>query len=255
MPCRILLFILSNFRERGIYNYTISPRIEGAPYLDTVKNVLYIPMIYHGHAMFEIERILSLIIGVNPVRTSRSYSPSPSILRKNKPSKLSKAITIKRRSDYDCDFCNRIKNEEALLWDDGELVAFIDKRPASFIHILIVPKQHLSDISVLDKPDIPMLQRMGWLGAYLLGTLNITVPSIYKQYPPDPTQTNISPLPTSTKDYQLGFHKPQFTSQKHLHLHAMSLPVLVNEKKYQSLPEATHWVDWIDILDDLEEDY
>lgn len=259
MPSKALLFILSNFRERGILNYTIcfSSESEGVS-LNNEKNIVYIPPVYHGHDMFEVERILSLILGVKTKRSHIGYSSPPRRLKRNKPSNLSKELKInsvstRRSEEYDCEFCIKIKNQEGILWEDSELVAFFDKHPASSIHILIVPKRHINDISCLGKSDVHLVEKMGWLGAYILNRLIIPVSPIYKEYPPNSTRTDIVPLQSVTKDYQLGFHTPPFTSKKHLHLHVMTLPVLVNERKYMTLRDESHWVDLNDLIDDLEE--
>ena len=43
-----------------------------------------------------------------------------------------------------CPICERIKNEKDLvIYEDDTLIAFLEKSPASYGHIIITPKQHL----------------------------------------------------------------------------------------------------------------
>ncbi|MCS6788576.1 MAG: HIT family protein [Aigarchaeota archaeon] len=48
----------------------------------------------------------------------------------------------------ECVFCRIASGEEwgAIVWDDGEYVAFMDKYPVSVGHTLVAPKFHRSDV-------------------------------------------------------------------------------------------------------------
>jgi histidine triad (HIT) family protein len=53
----------------------------------------------------------------------------------------------------DCLFCNLIANPKPgfLLHDDGDVVAFRDIHPQAPTHILVVPRKHFADLTVMEK--------------------------------------------------------------------------------------------------------
>lgn len=55
----------------------------------------------------------------------------------------------------DCIFCKIIKKEipSSIVYEDEEIIAFKDINPAAPIHILVVPKKHISSLVELEKED------------------------------------------------------------------------------------------------------
>ena len=55
----------------------------------------------------------------------------------------------------DCLFCKIINKEvpSTIVYEDEEVIAFNDIRPAAPIHILVVPKKHIATLVNLEKED------------------------------------------------------------------------------------------------------
>ncbi len=55
----------------------------------------------------------------------------------------------------DCLFCKMIKGEVPCnkVYEDEEILAFYDINPAAPIHILVIPKKHISSLAHLEKED------------------------------------------------------------------------------------------------------
>ena len=55
----------------------------------------------------------------------------------------------------DCLFCKIIKGEipSTKVYEDDEILAFNDISPAAPIHILVIPKKHISHVTELQKED------------------------------------------------------------------------------------------------------
>lgn len=55
----------------------------------------------------------------------------------------------------DCIFCKIIKREipADIVYEDEEIIAFKDIQPAAPIHILVIPKKHISSLVQLEKED------------------------------------------------------------------------------------------------------
>lgn len=51
----------------------------------------------------------------------------------------------------ECLICKRIKEGEKNVYEDSELVAFLDKSPANPGHILLAPKEHFTSLTVMPK--------------------------------------------------------------------------------------------------------
>lgn len=51
-----------------------------------------------------------------------------------------------------CIFCNIPKNrdKEEIIWEDGEFIAFLDRKPIKPGHILIIPKKHVEFLFDVD---------------------------------------------------------------------------------------------------------
>lgn len=65
-------------------------------------------------------------------------------------------------SAQECVFCRIVAGEaEAdVIYQDEEMTAFWDARPAAPVHILIIPNRHISSINGLDETDAPLLGRL-----------------------------------------------------------------------------------------------
>lgn len=55
----------------------------------------------------------------------------------------------------DCLFCKIIKGEvpSSKVYEDEEILAFKDIQPAAPIHILVIPKKHITSLAHLEKED------------------------------------------------------------------------------------------------------
>ena len=55
----------------------------------------------------------------------------------------------------DCVFCKIIKGEipSEKVYEDEEVIAFKDIQPAAPIHILVIPKKHITSLAHLEKED------------------------------------------------------------------------------------------------------
>ena len=55
----------------------------------------------------------------------------------------------------DCIFCKIIKKEipSSIVYEDNEILAFRDINPVAPVHILVIPKKHISSLIDLNKED------------------------------------------------------------------------------------------------------
>lgn len=55
----------------------------------------------------------------------------------------------------DCLFCKIIKGEipSSKVYEDDEILAFNDINPAAPIHILVIPKKHITSLAYMEKKD------------------------------------------------------------------------------------------------------
>lgn len=62
----------------------------------------------------------------------------------------------------DCVFCKIIKGEipSEKVYEDDEILAFKDINPAAPIHILVIPKKHISSIIDMKKEDEAIIGRI-----------------------------------------------------------------------------------------------
>jgi histidine triad (HIT) family protein len=69
----------------------------------------------------------------------------------------------------DCIFC-RIAAKEIpadLVYEDDEVVAFRDINPQAPVHLLIIPRRHLSGLAAAGEADTPLLGRLALVAAEL----------------------------------------------------------------------------------------
>lgn len=62
----------------------------------------------------------------------------------------------------DCIFC-KIANKELpgeIVYEDQEILAFKDINPVTPVHILIIPKKHIPDITAITEEDVGLIGRM-----------------------------------------------------------------------------------------------
>jgi len=61
-----------------------------------------------------------------------------------------------------CVFCKIIAGEipAKKLYEDGEMLAFLDIKPASPVHFLVIPKKHVDNLFELEEADAALLGRM-----------------------------------------------------------------------------------------------
>jgi len=62
----------------------------------------------------------------------------------------------------DCIFCKIINKEipAQVVFEDDEILAFKDINPMAPIHILLIPKKHISDITQIDPEDAGLIGRI-----------------------------------------------------------------------------------------------
>lgn len=62
----------------------------------------------------------------------------------------------------DCIFCKIIRREipSNIVYEDEEIIAFKDIQPAAPIHILVIPKKHISSLVELEKEDEILIGRI-----------------------------------------------------------------------------------------------
>lgn len=62
----------------------------------------------------------------------------------------------------DCLFCKIIKGEipSNKVYEDDEILAFKDINPAAPIHILVIPKKHITSLAHLEKEDEAIVGRI-----------------------------------------------------------------------------------------------
>lgn len=59
----------------------------------------------------------------------------------------------------DCIFC-RIANKEAsseIVYEDEQVIAFKDINPVAPVHILIIPKKHIPDMTAVTEDDVELI--------------------------------------------------------------------------------------------------
>ena len=62
----------------------------------------------------------------------------------------------------DCIFCKIIAGEipAKKIYEDGEMLAFLDINPASPVHFLVVPKKHVNNLFELEEADTVLIGRL-----------------------------------------------------------------------------------------------
>ena len=62
----------------------------------------------------------------------------------------------------DCIFCKIIKGEipSSKVYEDDEILAFNDINPAAPIHILVIPKKHITSLAEIKKEDEALIGKI-----------------------------------------------------------------------------------------------
>jgi histidine triad (HIT) family protein len=65
-------------------------------------------------------------------------------------------------SDTDCLFCKIVAGDlpSDIVYETEDTVAFKDTSPAAELHVLVVPRRHITDASVVTAEDGPLLAEM-----------------------------------------------------------------------------------------------
>ena len=74
-----------------------------------------------------------------------------------------------------CVFCDIVAGDEAasMLFDDERTITFLDHRPVTPGHMLVVPRRHAASLADLDPEDGAQLFRVGMRGAAALRTSSL----------------------------------------------------------------------------------
>ena len=69
----------------------------------------------------------------------------------------------------DCIFCKIIKGEipSNKVYEDDEVLAFRDINPVAPVHILVIPKKHISHVTELQKEDEALVGKIATIGENL----------------------------------------------------------------------------------------
>lgn len=62
----------------------------------------------------------------------------------------------------DCLFCKMVAREiePDVVYEDDDVLAFRDINPQAPVHILIIPKRHISTLNDLGEEDVPLIGRL-----------------------------------------------------------------------------------------------
>ncbi len=75
----------------------------------------------------------------------------------------------------ECLFCKIASKElpAEIVWEDDDILAFKDIKPVAPIHVLLIPKKHISSINDATNEDIEVLGKMQIIAAQIAKSLNI----------------------------------------------------------------------------------
>lgn len=75
----------------------------------------------------------------------------------------------------ECLFCKIASKElpAEIVWEDDDILAFKDIKPVAPIHVLLIPKKHISSINDATNEDIELLGKMQIIAAQIAKSLNI----------------------------------------------------------------------------------
>lgn len=75
----------------------------------------------------------------------------------------------------DCIFCGIAAGQipATMLYDDGEVLAFRDINPEAPVHLLIVPRRHISTLNDLNEADAALIGRLYLAGKQVAAELGV----------------------------------------------------------------------------------
>lgn len=75
----------------------------------------------------------------------------------------------------DCIFCRIAAGQipATMLYDDGEVLAFRDINPEAPVHLLIVPRRHISTLNDLNEADAALIGRLYLAGKQVAAELGV----------------------------------------------------------------------------------
>ncbi|RNA35568.1 histidine triad nucleotide-binding 3-like [Brachionus plicatilis] len=105
-------------------------------------------------------------------------------------------------SESKCVFCriiNKIDKEADILHEDDEIIIIKDKFPVSENHILVLPKEHITNAKYLSANHLNLVEKMNEAGINKMKELNADL-----------------------NDLRSGFNWPPLNTINHLHQHFIS---------------------------------
>ena len=120
-----------------------------------------------------------------------------------------------------CVFCKIAMKEQdsRIVYEDENIVAFPDIRPAVRHHFLVIPKQHNGNPKTLaTAEDVKLLENLVAVGEKVLQEQG-----------------------ADTQDVRMGFHWPPFNSVQHLHLHVLSPASQMSFLSRQIFKRGSFW--------------
>ncbi|KAG0355467.1 hypothetical protein BG005_005588 [Podila minutissima] len=137
-------------------------------------------------------------------------------------------LTCGARPCVFCEIASGVRKEE-ILYQDDEILAFYDIKPAAETHIMVIPARHIVSVHTVTVDDYDLLLRMKAKALDLL-----------KQFGHD------------VEASRLGFHIPPFNTVNHLHLHVLGgkFKSALRESKYE--PGKIYYMELSQLLTKLE---
>lgn len=106
-----------------------------------------------------------------------------------------------------CIFCNIIKNKSNIIYEDKTTIAFMDIKPITLGHILVIPKDHFSNF--IDTPND------------LVGNVNMTVHKI---------ATKLLTIIPTIKGFNILTNNNEIAYQTVMHYHVHIIPKYEHDK-------------------------
>lgn len=75
----------------------------------------------------------------------------------------------------DCIFCKMVNKEIStnVVYEDDDILAFKDIAPKAPVHVLIIPKKHISDMSKITEEDSKLIGKIHWVAVQIAKDLGI----------------------------------------------------------------------------------
>ena len=67
-----------------------------------------------------------------------------------------------QQKDPDCIFCKIASGEmpSAILYEDEDVIVFPDIKPVTPVHLLVIPRKHITSLAEMDDEDTPVVGKM-----------------------------------------------------------------------------------------------